>query len=104
MRQVQHIEFGFHRHHEANRGGAWKKADFPRASSWPADSVETARIIRPLRVAEIIRAAAQGIRGRRNPDGIDQVRAGLHDHGDVRGPGNGETELVVLDAKGGFKT
>ena len=45
----------------------------------PTETVKTARIIFPLRIAEIDRAAGQGIGLQRIPSGIVQVAAG-HDH------------------------
>jgi len=41
----------------------------------PAQTVETARIIRPLGIAEIGRAAGEGVGSQRRPRGIGQIRA-----------------------------
>src|SRR5438477_12464665 len=66
---------------------------------WRAEAVETGGIIRPLRIAEIGRAAGERVGGHRRPDGMAQVRAGFHHHGIIGCPGDDETEPVGLHAK-----
>src|SRR5437763_17114055 len=66
---------------------------------WRAEPVETGGIIRPLRVAEIGRAAGERVGGHRRPDGMAQVRAGFHHHDPAAGPGDVESKLIRLHAE-----
>ena len=67
-----------------------------------ADAVETVRIICPLRVAEIGRAADEGVRAHWRPDGIGQTCRGFHYDGHAAGPGDAEPELIRPHAKAGI--
>ncbi len=58
-------------------------------------------MIRPLRVTEIRRAVAERVRGDGEPCGGVQVGGGLNHDGDVRRPGDDETEPIGLEAKTG---
>ena len=64
--------------------------------------VETGGIIRPLGIAEIGRAAGEGVGSHRRPDGIGQVRAGFHHDDQVAGPGDGEPEPIRPHAEAGI--
>ena len=58
-------------------------------------------IIRPLGIAEIGRAAGEGVRAHRRPDGIGQIRAGFHHDDHVAGPVDGEPKPIRQHAKAG---
>lgn len=63
-----------------------------RGVSGRADAIETAGIIRPLRVGEVGGGAGQGV----CPDGlpVHQIRAGLDHHGLIGYAGEGEAEVA----------
>ena len=67
-----------------------------------AEAVETGGIIRPLGIAEIGRAAGEGVGSHRRPGGIGQVRAGFHHDDHVAGPGDDEPKLIRPHAKAGI--
>src|SRR5208282_2060359 len=69
--------------------------------SRPVKAVKATGIIRPLRVAEIGRAAAKGIRRKGRPSGISQIRAGLNHHDDIGSAGDVEPELIGPNARAG---
>ena len=59
-------------------------------------------MIRPLGIAEIGRAAGEGVGSHRRPDGIGQVRGGFHHDDQAAGPGDGEPELTRPHAEAGI--
>ena len=65
---------------------------FERIILGRAEAVETGGIIRPLGIAEIGRAAGEGVGSHRSPDGIGQIRGGFHDDDQAVGSGDGEAE------------
>jgi len=67
-----------------------------------AKTEETGGIIRPLGIAEIGRAAGEGVGSHRNPGGIGQVRGSFHHDDQAAGSGNGEAELTRPHAKAGL--
>ena len=66
-----------------------------------ANAVETGGIIRPLGIAEIGRAAGEGVGSHRRPDGVGEVRAGFHYDRSVVGPVDVESKLVGSHAEAG---
>src|ERR1039458_7780834 len=68
-----------------------------RENSRRAEAVVTAGIIRPLRIAEIGRAAGERVGLHRLPDRIGKIRAGFHHDGLSTGPLDVETELIRLE-------
>lgn len=65
------------------------------------EAVEAGGKISPLGIAKSRCAAAQGVGRHWRPNGRGQVRAGLHHDEDVRCPGDGETEVLRLQAETG---
>jgi len=52
-----------------------------------AKSGRSAGVIRPLGIAEIGRAAGEGVGRHRRPDGVGEACAGFNDDDQVAGPG-----------------
>ena len=52
-------------------------------------------------IAEIRRACREGVCPHRNPCRIDHVRARFNQHSSAAGPGDIESELIRMHAKGG---
>lgn len=73
----------------------------PARASRPAQAVETGRIIRPLRIAEIKGAAGQGVCGQWGPGGIDEAGAGFDHDGKVVRGSDVEAEAVGFHAEPG---
>ncbi len=67
-----------------------------------AEAVETGGIIRPLGIAEIGRAATQGVGPHRSPRGIGQVRGGFHHDDLIVGPGDDEPKPIRPHAEAGI--
>ena len=59
---------------------------FESSCSRRAEAIEPGGIIRPLGIAEVGRAAGQGVGAHWNPDGIGQVRGGFHHDDQVLAP------------------
>ena len=59
-------------------------------------------MIRPLRIAEIGRAASQGVRSHGSPGGIGQVRGGFHHDDEIVGAGDGEPKPIRPHAEAGI--
>src|SRR6185503_2017152 len=51
-------------------------------------------MIRPLGIAEVGPAAGEGVRAHGSPDGVAQVRGGLHHDNFVAGPTDVESKLI----------
>src|ERR1039458_3517564 len=66
-----------------------------------AQAVETGGIIRPLGIAEIGRAAGEGVGSHWRPNGVSQVRAGFHHDDQVASAGDVEPKPVRPQAKAG---
>ena len=64
-----------------------------------ADAVETCRIVSPCRVTEIVCTVGKSAGLQSGPCPGGQTRAGFYDDGDIRSPGDEETEPVGLHAK-----
>ncbi len=69
------------------------------AASIRAYAIEAAGIIRPLGIAEIRRAAGEGVRGQWNPSRIGETDAGFHHDHEIGLPQDRETECVALHPK-----
>src|ERR1039458_1173135 len=67
-----------------------------------AETVKTAGIVRPLRIAEIKRTTDEGVCSNRSPSGVSQISAGFHYHRLPAGPVDIEAELIRLHAKAGI--
>jgi hypothetical protein len=63
------------------------------------NAIEPARMIGPLRVAEIGRAASESVRCDGRPGWFGQVVGSFHHHDFVRCPTEGEAKVVRLDTK-----
>ena len=56
-------------------------------------------MIRPFRIAEIVRATDEGIGSQRRPDGIGQFCGGFHHDNTAAGPADGEPESTHMNAE-----
>jgi len=65
-----------------------------------AKAVETSRRIRGLRVTEVRRAIAEGIRCNANPHGTRKIGTRFDDHCNIAGASDGESKAVGLKTKG----
>ena len=68
-------------------------------TSWHAEAVETAFVIRPLRIAEIDGAAGESDGLERRPDGIGEIRASFHHNNEATAPSDVETEPICPHAE-----
>ena len=80
------------------RGRAYLSAEIHHPTLPCSGAVETSGIIRPLRIAEIERAAGEVVRSHRGPGGNGEIRGSLDHDDQVAGAVNGEPELIRLHA------
>ena len=63
---------------------------------WPAKAVKATFVIRRVRVAEIKWNTDEGVGLESSPDGIEQIRRGFRDDGQITGTSDSESEMVIL--------